>query len=91
MRMTAEDVRRSAHDVAQASSTLERTARRGQNVRSLPGRVAFAISAARLGVRLLRMSTRLVRNHPVVGTLLIAGVVWGLSSPRVRRQLSGDG
>jgi hypothetical protein len=90
MRLTAEDLRRSAHEVAKASSRLESAARRRQGARSVPGRVAFAISTARLSLTVLRAGVRLVRSHPLVGTVLIAGMVWGLSSPSVRRRFFSD-
>jgi hypothetical protein len=89
MRFEAEDVRRTAHDISKAGAGLEGAAKvAGDSRRSLPGKIVFGVSSIRLGMSLFRVGSTLLKRHPVVGTLVIAGLVWTLVTPRVRQGLS---
>jgi hypothetical protein len=86
MRVKAEEVRTTAHDISRAGAGLEKAADvAARPQRSLPAKIAFGVSSLRLGIGLFRVGTTLVKRHPLVGTLLIAGLVWTLATPRLRR------
>lgn len=86
MRFKAEDVRTAGHDISQSGGGLGTAADvAARPRRSLPGKIAFGVSSLRLGMSVFRVGTTLVKRHPVVGTLLIAGLLWTLATPRLRR------
>jgi hypothetical protein len=89
MHSEAEDVRAAARGIAQAGAGLESAADAAARPRrSLPAKIAFGVSSLRLGMGLFRVGTTLLKRHPLVGTLLIAGLVWALATPRVRADRS---
>ena len=66
---------RSGGTLADAGHLLERIAHAVGPASPTLGRVAAAISIARLGARLLPTGGRLLRRHPVGSLLVVAGVL----------------
>ena len=66
---------RSGGTLADAGRLLERIAHAVGPASPTLGRVAAAISIARLGARLLPTGARLLRRHPVGSLLVVAGVL----------------
>jgi hypothetical protein len=82
MNMNQDDVRASARTVSDAGAAVERVAGATSASHSTIGRVGMAISAIKLGARLLPAGVRLIKRYPVASAVAIAGLVWVLYSRR---------
>ncbi len=83
--MDPENVGHSARAVSDAGAFVERAAHATRSSNSSFARVGAAVSAVRLGARLLPAARRLFRRHPLAGTLLVVGVIGGLYLTRSAR------
>jgi hypothetical protein len=88
MNIHADDVRQSARHVSDAGAVAEKAAGAADSSRSTLGRVGLAISAVKLGARLLPMATRLARRYPLGAVLVVAGAAWMVYSSRSGRMSS---
>ncbi|MGH8180060.1 MAG: hypothetical protein ACRETR_03675 [Steroidobacteraceae bacterium] len=75
MTVDPDHLRPSGGTLADAGHLLERIALAVGPVSPTLGRVAAAISIARLGARLLPAGGRFFRRHPVGSVLVVAGVL----------------
>ncbi len=72
MSVDSDQIGQSGRTLADAGNLLERAAHAVGPATSALGRVAAAVSAVRLGARLLPAAGRLVRRHPVGSLLAVA-------------------
>jgi hypothetical protein len=83
MRIDPNGLHHSARTVSDAGAFFERAAHAARPSASSIGRVGAAITAVRLGARLLPAGRRLFNRYPVAATLIIAGSIaalyWGRS------------
>jgi hypothetical protein len=82
MNVDPADVRHSAHRVADAGAVVGDVAGLADRSQSVLGRVGFALSAVKLGIRLVPMGIRLVQRHPLGAALTVAGVAWWVYANR---------
>jgi hypothetical protein len=71
--------------IADAGALLERATRLTHPSISSLGRLGAAVSAVRLSARLLPVGRRLLARNPLLGSLLIAGLVTAFFATRSMR------
>ena len=85
MNVDPAEVRHSAHRAADAGEVVGDVAGLADRSQSVFGRVGFALSAVKLGIRLVPAGIRLVQRYPLGAALTVAGVAWWLYSTRSTR------
>jgi hypothetical protein len=85
MRMSPEDLSRSARAFSDAGAFVERAAHIARPSNSALGRLTAAASAASLGARLLPAGWRLFKRYPVPSALAVGGVVLAVYLARASR------
>lgn len=78
MSVDPESLRRSGRTLADAATLVERAAHTLAPSSSTLGRMAAAVTVARLGARLIPTGGRLLRRYPVGSLLLAAGFLGAL-------------
>lgn len=97
MSIDSEQWRRSGRTLAEAATLVERAAHTLAPSSSTLGRMAAAVTVARLGARLIPVAGRLLRRYPASSLLVAAGLFGALyvmqsaqgraSGPAPRRRL----
>jgi hypothetical protein len=83
MNIDPANLRKSARSVADAGAIAENAADVADGSHSTLGRVGLAVSAVKLGARLLPVAIRLARRYPLGAVLVIGGAAaWMLYSSR---------
>ncbi|MDB6092390.1 MAG: hypothetical protein JWN85_5174 [Gammaproteobacteria bacterium] len=85
MSIDRDDVGKSAQTASDAGAFVDKAARVAKPANSTLGRVGAAASAVRLGARLLPAGWRLFKRYPLVSTLAVTGLIWGVYLTRPRR------
>lgn len=88
MTSTADNIDEPSVAASDASALADSAAKTADPGRSTLGRAAAAVSAVKLGARVLPAGMRLFKRYPIGATLVVGALVWALFAARAQAERS---